>query len=103
MLMPSTEAEGAARLADRVREVVAEARSRGVPAVRLSAGLAAVEAPDTAQELLQAADIALYRAKGAGRDRTERFDAQSSGGPEQPAFGLDIAARKRVTAASDRG
>jgi len=74
VLMPSSDAEGAARLADRARAAVGKAESPGLPAVRMSAGLAAAEAPESAQELLQAADIALYRAKRSGRDRTERFD-----------------------------
>jgi len=104
VLMPSCDAEGAAALADRTRAAVAAAGSRGVPSVRLSAGLAAVTAPDTVQELLQAADIALYRAKGSGRDRTERFDAdaQSAGAPMPPAFDADIASRTRVTAGGER-
>ena len=81
VLMPTCDAEGAALLADRVREAVARARSAGLPPVRMSAGLAAARSPETVQALLQAADIALYRAKRSGRDRTERFDtaARSSG------------------------
>ncbi len=74
VLMPACDAGGAALMADRAREIVARAESAGLPAVRMSAGLAAAEAPDTAQALLQAADIALYRAKRSGRDRTERFE-----------------------------
>ena len=103
VLMPSCDAEGAAALADRTREAVAGTDSPGVPAVRLSAGIAAAEAPETAQTLLQAADVALYRAKGAGRDRTERFDTQASPAAENRAFDAGIAARTRVTAAADRG
>ncbi len=103
VLMPSCDSEGAAQLADRTRDAVAAAGSSGVPAVRMSAGLAAAEAPENAQELLQAADIALYRAKGAGRDRTECFEAQASPAPEQPMFDAGIAARSRVTAGGDRG
>jgi hypothetical protein len=46
--------------------------------------------------------VALYRAKGAGRDRTVRFDAQAAPAPEQPAFEEGIAARTRVTAGGER-
>ncbi len=103
VLMPSCDAEGAACLADRTREAVAQAQSKGMPAVRMSAGLAAAPAPETVQELLQAADIALYRAKGAGRDRTERFDARAPAATAQPPIDADFGpGRTRVTAGSDR-
>ncbi len=102
VLMPSCEEAGATALADRAREAVAAAESKGMPAVRMSAGLATATAPETAQELLQAADVALYRAKSSGRDRTERFDEQASPAPEHRAFDGGIAARTRVTASADR-
>jgi diguanylate cyclase (GGDEF)-like protein len=84
VLMPSCDAEGAAILADRVRDAVAAAQSPRLPSVRMSAGLVAGPAPETVHELLQAADIALYRAKRAGRDRTERFDTRTAPSPEHP-------------------
>jgi diguanylate cyclase (GGDEF)-like protein len=102
VLLPSCDEAGAAALADRAREAVAATQSRGLPAVRMSAGLATATAPATAQELLQAADVALYRAKGSGRDRTERFDERTSPAPEHPRFDGGIAARTRVTASADR-
>ena len=90
VLMPACDAEGAAFLADRARDAVARAESVGVPAVRMSAGLAAAAAPETGQELLQAADVALYRAKRAGRDRTVRFDAATLQGSAEEMLHLGL-------------
>ena len=104
VLLPAADAEGAALLADRVRDTVAKAESTGLPAVRMSAGLAAAAAPDTIQELLQAADVALYRAKRAGRDRTERYDTDAAPAPEtrHPVLHPGLAAPRRATAAGER-
>ena len=100
MLMPACDADGAAEFADRAREAVSEAHSSRLPGVRMSAGLAAAKAPETMQELLQAADVALYRAKRSGRDRTERFDTWPGAGSEQPVL---HASRTRVTAGRVQG
>jgi diguanylate cyclase (GGDEF)-like protein len=99
VLLPESDTEGAAELADRARDAVSKAQSSGLPPVRMSAGLAAAKAPETTQELLQAADVALYRAKRSGRDRTERFDTRAGTAAEQPAL---HAPRARVTAGGDR-
>ncbi len=96
VLMPACDAEGAALLADRARGAVAKAESAGLPAVRISAGLAAAEAPDTLQALLQAADIALYRAKHSGRDRTERFDGGVEPTVERAVLHAGLAAPSRT-------
>jgi diguanylate cyclase (GGDEF)-like protein len=96
VLMPASDGEGAAAVADRVRSAVAGAESRGLPAVRMSAGLAAAQAPETLQALLQAADVALYRAKRAGRDRTERFDTQTGPAPQEPVLHARLVSPGRV-------
>jgi diguanylate cyclase (GGDEF)-like protein len=95
VLMPASDAAGAALVADRARAAVAKVESAGLPAVRLSAGLAAAVGPDAAQDLLRAADIALYRAKRAGRDRTESFETRAASGPENPVLHADLASPGR--------
>jgi diguanylate cyclase (GGDEF)-like protein len=95
VLMPSCDAEGAAVLADRARDAIARAQSPRLPAVRMSAGLAAAEAPETVQALLQAADVALYRAKRAGRDRTERIDNAAAVAPEHAVLHPGLASTSR--------
>ena len=72
VLLPGTDAAGAAQLAERVRAAL-EGRtilsSEGV-AIRATAsfGVAAYPASGTAGELIAAADAALYRAKRAGKN-----------------------------------
>ena len=72
VLLPETDAEGAATLAGSICEAVAmgpvQVPSEGPIDVTISLGSAAWEGEGSA-DLLERADRALYAAKGAGRDR----------------------------------
>lgn len=78
-LLPGTDAEGAALLAERLRRRIAEqsCESGGVRiAITISIGLTALQADDDGSDLpLARADAALYRAKQSGRNRVERAPA----------------------------
>jgi diguanylate cyclase (GGDEF)-like protein len=76
MLLPSTSREDAHRLAERVRQRVANERvplpEAAALTVTVSLGVAGIRPADPIQhpdDLLQAADQALYQAKRDGRDR----------------------------------
>jgi diguanylate cyclase (GGDEF)-like protein len=74
LLLPGAEEEGAVLLAERVRIAFA---SRGIPRVgglRVTAsfGVAEYAGETRSEQLVAAADGALYRAKGAGKNRVER-------------------------------
>ena len=78
LLLPGTDASGAARLAERIRlgqrrlAIPHEGSAKSV--VTLSAGVASLVPSGSERQssrLLQAADRALYRAKESGRDRVE--------------------------------
>ncbi|MGI9081799.1 MAG: diguanylate cyclase [Thermoleophilaceae bacterium] len=79
VVLPQTDVEGAALLAERMREAIDRLRvprlGGGGEALRVTAsfGVAAVPASATDKEgLIAAADAALYRAKRAGKNRIER-------------------------------
>jgi diguanylate cyclase (GGDEF)-like protein len=74
LLLPGADEEGAAQLAERIRVGLAERSIPGAPGLRVTAsfGVAEYEAQSDAEQLVAAADGALYRAKGAGKDRVER-------------------------------
>ena len=76
-LLPDADLEGAQGFADRVRESLVE-RTGGLPAVRLSAGVRVGEPSSEMTSLLAEADLALYEAKRAGRDRTAVFAAAAA-------------------------
>ena len=69
VLLPGRDAEAATRVAERVRSAVAASPLAGLP-VTVSAGVVSSSGnSDTLASLLREADAALYRAKGAGRNR----------------------------------
>jgi diguanylate cyclase (GGDEF)-like protein len=68
-LLPHANVPHALGYAERVRTRFAQAEDPALPRVTVSAGVAAAVAPDTLEELMHAADIALYKAKRGGRDR----------------------------------
>jgi len=75
LVFPQTALPGAINAAERLREAIASAPfghdGRALPRITASLGVAALERSADSAELLARADAALYRAKHAGRDRTE--------------------------------
>jgi len=72
VLLSGTTAERAKAMAQRIQASLFAARSGDVPEYTFSIGIASQQAPDESVEALMArADTALYRAKAAGRDRSE--------------------------------
>ena len=73
IILPGTDLEGAAQVAERIRVALAEREILSVDGVPLhvtaSFGVAVSDASTTVQQLVEAADDALYRAKRAGKDR----------------------------------
>ncbi|MGZ4403775.1 MAG: diguanylate cyclase, partial [Gaiellaceae bacterium] len=74
LLLPGADADGAAHLAERVRIGLAARRIPGVPGLRVTAsfGVAEYAGETNTEQLVAAADSALYRAKRTGKDRVER-------------------------------
>jgi diguanylate cyclase len=72
LVLPDTPDEGAARILDRLRAIIADldwsAFSPGMR-VTISAGVATLTAGETADTFLARADRALYAAKAQGRNR----------------------------------
>jgi diguanylate cyclase (GGDEF)-like protein len=86
VILPQTDAEGAAQLAERMREAVEELRvprvdGEGHLVVTASFGVAAIPYSASDQEaLIAAADAALYRAKRGGKNRVEVADGVTAAG-----------------------
>jgi diguanylate cyclase (GGDEF)-like protein len=74
LLLPGADGEGAAQLADRVRVALAAREIESVPGLRVTAsfGVAEYAGESNSEDLVAAADGALYRAKRAGKNRVER-------------------------------
>jgi len=79
LILPKTPVQGTMRLAAKVREVVAtEPFVAGSASILVTVSVGAAVYPDhglSAGDLLAAADAALYRAKGNGRNRVEEAEA----------------------------
>lgn len=72
--LPGLDVAVARRVAERVRTEVAARDEAGVPAVTASIGLAARRPGEALDALVARADVALYAAKEAGRDRVRLAD-----------------------------
>jgi diguanylate cyclase (GGDEF)-like protein len=70
VVLPETDLDGAHRFAERLRRTI-EAQSVGDMHTSTSCGVATMLPDDNVEELLHAADQALYQAKTNGRNRTE--------------------------------
>jgi diguanylate cyclase (GGDEF)-like protein len=70
VVLPETDLAGAQRFAERLRRTI-EAHAVGDMRTSASCGVATMLPEDTVEELLGAADQALYQAKSNGRNRTE--------------------------------
>lgn len=81
-VLPRTDLDGAARWAERARSALAARRAPEIGrAVTASFGVAEHRPEETADELLARADIALYAAKEAGRDRVARAAGHNETAP----------------------
>jgi diguanylate cyclase (GGDEF)-like protein len=86
VILPQTDSDGAAQLAERMREAVERLNVvalNGDDALTLGASFGVAAAPECAADkegLIAAADAALYRAKRSGRSRVERAEPVAAAG-----------------------
>jgi diguanylate cyclase (GGDEF)-like protein len=73
LLLAGTDLAGAHSFADRLRATVARETAAGEVGLTVSIGLAEGEPGTPAKDLLRSADVALYSAKGAGRNRVALY------------------------------
>jgi diguanylate cyclase (GGDEF)-like protein len=69
VLLPGCSAAHAEGFAERVRGALTAEGPAGLPSIGVSAGILAAATPSTIAAMLQGADLALYEAKRAGRNR----------------------------------
>lgn len=69
VICPNTEAAGAHLLAESLRQAIHQTRFDGIDALSCSFGIAALQARESIESLIQRADAALYQAKHEGRNR----------------------------------
>ena len=69
IILPNTDASLALQIAERVRAKVEASQHDAQPMVTVSLGIASTGGEDTGHSILKRADVALYEAKSAGRNR----------------------------------
>jgi diguanylate cyclase (GGDEF)-like protein len=80
LLLPGADEEGAVQLAERIRATLSGREIPAAPGLRVTASFGVGErgSQSDTEQLVAAADEALYRAKRAGKDRIERGAAEPS-------------------------
>ena len=79
MLLPDTDAEGAAHVAKKLLDIVSKPFTFAAQRITLTSSIGIAEFPqdgDSFEQLAQSADAALYRAKQAGRNNFQFFTQQ---------------------------
>lgn len=79
LLLPDTNAEGAAHLAKRIMDIISQPFTIGSQRITLTTSIGIAEFPqdgDNFDQLVQSADAALFRAKQAGRNNFQFFAQQ---------------------------
>jgi diguanylate cyclase (GGDEF)-like protein len=71
ILAPGTNIEGCAKLAEKLRRAVEQQVFSEAGPITCSFGVTGIRHDDTAENFVRRADVALYRAKKGGRNRTE--------------------------------
>ena len=80
LLLPGADEDGAVQLAERIRAGLSSRTIPGAPGLRVTASFGVAErgAESNTEQVVAAADEALYRAKRSGKDRIERGAAEPS-------------------------
>ncbi|OZG74112.1 hypothetical protein BTA51_09185 [Hahella sp. CCB-MM4] len=73
IVCPETNQRGTVNLAEKLRNVIEQHEFPVVAHKTASFGIATYKSGDTINEMVSRADVALYRAKGSGRNRVEVF------------------------------
>lgn len=73
LLMPGTDLNGATEKAESIREAISSNSFEKCGQITCSFGVAGYKNGDTADSFVQKADIALYKAKGTGRNNVQIF------------------------------
>jgi diguanylate cyclase (GGDEF)-like protein len=73
IIIPETEADGASRMAEKIRREVENSSFQPVKQVTISLGVAELPGNTTHADLFRHADKALYQAKHSGRNRVKIF------------------------------
>ena len=102
VIAPMTAEDGAARLAEKLRSIMASTHLGPREPVTASFGVAELRPDDTVESLLQRADAALYRAKQSGRNQvcrsTEGSDDSSGESAPKEARATEVANQDNVYA-----
>ena len=96
VIMSDTSAEDAMKIAERMREAIADFKEPPCDQITTSIGLATAESGDSIRALIGRADDAMYQAKSAGRNRVGTYREVKSEVQRHAQFGAPSLATAKI-------
>ncbi|WP_456403039.1 GGDEF domain-containing protein [Persephonella sp.] len=73
IILPETDLKGAEKIAEKLRDIISDMKTEGIPEITVSIGVAEYKSGEESSDFIKKVDVALYTAKRKGKNRVETY------------------------------